>query len=627
MSFFLVGIAGPAQDSEFAIGEEPLLIGSAPGSHLLINHIAVAPRHCRLESQRDGVLLSRSDPSAIIFVNGLPVTRAILRAQDTLKIGPAIFRIESRAGAGSTAVPDLIIDERYEFSPSLRLTREELLKAPVTSTDTVAAVNDPRAWKALVKIVTAVNAIEGLVALEGPLLGMLREFLPIEAGAILLRDSPSAPLAPLCSWRNDHLRTLVLPRSVIQQTVELGSAVLGTLQTDDTPSETKLVLAAPMMVFDHATGLIYLEGKQNAFRSADLEFLFAVASNAATALEHARERERLARENLRLRAQIQGEHLIVGEHPSLRKVYQQILKAAPGNSTVLITGESGTGKELVARAIHSNSARSRKGFVAINCAALTETLLESELFGHEKGSFTGATSQRLGVIETAEGGTLFLDEVSEMSPAMQSKLLRVLQEREFQRVGSRRPIKVDVRVIAASNRDLEAAVKTGAFRQDLFYRLNVIGIRLPALRDRQSDILLLAAHFAAKHAPGRARAVHGLSEAAKTCLLNYCWPGNVRELENAIEHAMVLGESELIGPEDLPEAILEAVPPPDSSQATYHAALRRTKRQLILSAVAQANGSYVKAAQQLGVHPNYLHRLIRMMGLKSELEKRAVGGR
>jgi DNA-binding NtrC family response regulator len=629
MSFFLVGIAGPAQDSEFAISEEPLLIGSAPGNHLLINHIAVAPRHCCLESRRDGVLLSRSDSSAITFVNGLPVTRAILRPQDTLKIGPATFRVGSRAEAENTAVPKLIIDEYYEFSPTLLLTREELLKAPAPCTDGAVRADDPRAWKALVKIVTAVNAIEGLVALEGPLLEMLGEFLPIEAGAIMLRDSTSNGLSPLCSWRSDHPQTVVVPRGVIQQTMELGTAVLGKLQTQNatTQSITRSVLAAPMMVFDHAAGLIYLEGKPSAFGRAHLEFLFVIAANAATALEHARERERLARENLSLRAQLQGEHLIVGEHPSLRKVYQQILKAAPGNATVLITGESGTGKELVARAIHSNSPRSGEAFVAINCAALTETLLESELFGHEKGSFTGATSQRLGVIETADGGTLFLDEVSEMSPAMQTKLLRVLQEREFERVGGRRPIRVDVRIIAASNRDLEAAVKGGAFRQDLFYRLNVICIRLPALRERQSDIPLLAAHFAAKHAPGCARAVRGLSEAAKACLLTYSWPGNVRELENAIEHAIVLGESELIGPEDLPEAILEAVPPPDSSQATYHGALLQTKRQLILSAVAQANGSYVKAAQQLGVHPNYLHRLIRTMGLKPELEKRVASGR
>jgi transcriptional regulator with GAF, ATPase, and Fis domain len=628
MSFFLVGIAGPAQDSEFAISEEPLLIGSAPGNHFLINHIAVALRHCRLEATGDGVLVSRNDPSATTFVNGLPITRAILRPQDTLKIGPATFRLESRTDAEATPVATLAVDDRHEFSPLLLLTREELLKPPAASTVIDTPVHDQRAWKALVKIVTAVNAIEGLVALEGPLLDLLREFLPILAGGIMVRDSPSAALRPSCSWRSDHSQKVVVPRSVIEQTMEHGTALLGTLRTenDDAQSNTTSVLAAPMMVFDHAAGLIYLEGKQNAFGRAHLEFLFVIAANAATALEHARERERLARENVSLRAQLQGEHLIVGEHPSLRKVYQQILKAAPGNSTVLITGESGTGKELVARAIHSNSPRSTKTFLAINCAALTETLLESELFGHEKGAFTGATSQRIGLIETADSGTLFLDEVSEMSLAMQSKLLRVLQEREFERVGGRRPIKVDVRIIAASNRDLESAVKAGAFRQDLFYRLNVIGIRLPALRERQSDIPLLAAHFAAKHAPGCARAVRGLSEAAKVCLLNYSWPGNVRELENAIEHALVLGESELIGSEDLPEAILEAVPPPESSQATYHAALRQTKRQLILSAIAQAKGSYVNAAQQLGVHPNYLHRLIRNMGLKPELEKRTASG-
>lgn len=627
MSFFLVGIAGPARDSEFAITEEPLLIGSATDNHLLINHIAVAPRHCRIELKHDGALLSRSDPSACIFVNGLPVTRAILRPQDTFKVGPATFRLESRSGVESAPAPDLVIDDPYEFSPSLLLTREELLKASEPVIDIAEPADDLRAWKALVKIVTAVNAIEGLVALEGPLLEMLKEFLAMDAALIMLRDPSSGELSPLCSWRNDHTQTVVVPRCLIERTMEHGTAVLGDLRPNDAHADGRSVLAAPMMAFDHAAGLIYVEGEPNAFGRTDLEFLFAIACNAATALEHARERQRLARENLSLRAQLQGEHAIVGEHPSLRNVCRQILKAARGNSTVLVTGESGTGKELVARAIHSNSPRSSKQFVAINCAAVTETLLESELFGHERGSFTGATSQRIGLFETAEGGTLFLDEVSEMSPAMQTKFLRVLQEREFERVGGRRPIKVDVRVIAASNRDLEDAVKAGAFRQDLFYRLNVIGIRLPPLRDRQSDILLLATHFAAKHAPGSARAVRGLTEAAKACLINYSWPGNVRELENAIEHAIVLGESELIGPEDLPEAILEAVSLPASSQMTYHAALLRTKRQLIVSAVAQAHGSYVTAAQALGVHPNYLHRLIRTMGLKPELEKRAAGGR
>src|SRR5262249_16104612 len=230
MSFFLVGIAGPAQDSEFAISEEPLLIGSAPGNHLLINHIAVAPRHCCLESKRDGVLLSRSDSCAIIFVNGLPVTRTILRPQDTLKIGPATFRLESRADTRTTVVPKLIIDERYEFTPSLLLTREELLKEREACSDGSVRADEPRACQALVKIVTGVNAIEGLVALEGPVLEMLGEFLPIETGAIMVRDSISGGLSPLCTWRNDHPYTVVVPQSVIQQTMELGTAVLGELQ-------------------------------------------------------------------------------------------------------------------------------------------------------------------------------------------------------------------------------------------------------------------------------------------------------------------------------------------------------------------------------------------------------------
>ena len=208
---------------------------------------------------------------------------------------------------------------------------------------------------------------------------------------------------------------------------------------------------------------------------------------------------------------------------------------------MLIRGESGTGKELVARAIHRNSPRAGKPFVAINCAAVTETLLESEFFGHEKGSFTGAVAIKKGKLEAADGGTVFLDEIGELAPGLQAKLLRVLQEHEFERVGGTKTIKVDIRVIAATNRDLEAAISAGAFRQDLYYRLNVLTLETPSLRDRREDIPPLAAWFAQRFAKLTGRRIRGLSERTRACLLAYDWPGNVRELENAIERAVVLG--------------------------------------------------------------------------------------
>src|SRR5438876_12148167 len=225
---------------------------------------------------------------------------------------------------------------------------------------------------------------------------------------------------------------------------------------------------------------------------------------------------------------------MVGESPRMREVFQFIRKVAPTDSTVLIRGESGTGKELVARAIHRNSRRQNRPFVAINCAALTDTLLESELFGHEKGAFTGAVALKKGKIEVADSGTVFLDEIGELAPNLQAKLFRVLQEREFERVGGTRPIKVDVRLIAATNVDLNEASRTGKFRQDLYYRLNVVSLEVPPLREHPQDIPLLAAYFIARYSEKVNRRVAGISPKARTCLLHYSWPGNVRELENAI---------------------------------------------------------------------------------------------
>jgi Nif-specific regulatory protein len=337
-----------------------------------------------------------------------------------------------------------------------------------------------------------------------------------------------------------------------------------------------------------------------------------------------REVERLEMENRRLQAAADINHDMVGDSAAMQGVCQFIAKVAPTESTVLIHGESGTGKELVARAIHRNSRRSGRPFVAVNCAAIAETLLESEMFGHEKGSFTGAVAQKRGKLEMADGGTVFLDEIGEMSPALQAKLLRVLQEHEFERVGGTRPVRADLRVVAATNRDLAERVRDGGFRPDLYYRLNVVTVTMPPLRDRREDIPLLAQHFIQKFARRSSRPVHGLSPAALDLLLRHDWPGNVRELENAIERAIVMGSTEFILPEDLPETLFEKGDSrPGAPLALYHEAVNEAKKQVILRAFDQADGSYTEAARVLGLHPNYLHRLIRNLDLKAALKSRA----
>jgi Nif-specific regulatory protein len=362
-----------------------------------------------------------------------------------------------------------------------------------------------------------------------------------------------------------------------------------------------------------AIGLIYLQSPEpNVFGPADLRFVTAIGSIAALAITNARRAERLQRENENLQRKAGIETTLVGESPPMVELFGQLQRIAPAECTVLILGETGTGKELAARAIHRASGRASGPFVAINCAVLSEALLESDLFGHEKGAFTGALTRREGKLERAHGGTLFLDEIGELAPALQAKLLRVLQEREFERVGGNRTIKVNVRIIAATNRELLADAAKGAFRSDLYYRLNVVSLIMPPLRSRIADIPLLAEHFLA-NAEAR-RVVRGFSAEACRCLIRHSWPGNVRELQNVIERAVVLGTSEWILPEDLPEDIVSAASP-GTSASRYQEGLARAKKELIGRALEEAAGDYREAARQLGIHVTYLYRLVRALDL------------
>ncbi len=318
------------------------------------------------------------------------------------------------------------------------------------------------------------------------------------------------------------------------------------------------------------------------------------------------ERKRLRAEAGHLRERLSAKHRInniIGSSPAMQQVFDAVLQVAPSRASVLINGESGTGKELIAAAIHEHSPRSKKPFVKLNCAALAETLLESELFGHERGSFTGAVGRREGRFEQADGGTLFLDEIGEISPSIQVKLLRFLQEHEFERVGGNQTIKVDVRVITATNRDLLQRVKDGLFREDLYYRLNVVSIEVPPLRTRASDIPLLASHFLAKYARDNDKSIEGFSDDALACLANYDWPGNVRELENAIERAVVVCKSSRIGVEDFTASIATAQKRPDGMPAIPGATMADLERFAVLKTLEHTGGSTSRAAEILGISP------------------------
>ncbi|MBP1780094.1 MAG: putative response regulator in two-component reguatory system, sigma54 dependent transcriptional, partial [candidate division NC10 bacterium] len=304
---------------------------------------------------------------------------------------------------------------------------------------------------------------------------------------------------------------------------------------------------------------------------------------------------------------------------------QMAQKASGTNSTVLLLGESGTGKEVFAHTIHLWSPRRDKPFVVVNCVALSEHLLESELFGHEKGAFTGAHQAKKGKFEAANGGTVFLDEIGDMPSSLQSKLLRVLQDHEFERVGGTRPISTDIRVLAATNRELDEAVRVGRFRADLFYRLNVIRIALPPLRERREDIPALAQHFRARYAAETKRPVRGITADAMDLLRRHDWPGNVRELANTIERAVVLCAGETITPADL--ALPGAHPPPRSQDPMpagevdgFHAQVNAYRRQVLLTALQRTNGNHTQAAKLLGLHRTYFLRLLQKLNIRADLD-------
>lgn len=331
------------------------------------------------------------------------------------------------------------------------------------------------------------------------------------------------------------------------------------------------------------------------------------------------ERESLREENWRLHSELEAaERPMIGHSPAMRDLTRIAQQAAASNATILLRGESGTGKEILARAVHGWSARRDGPLVVVSCVALSEELLESDLFGHEKGAFTGAHQRKRGKVELADGGTLFLDEVGDIRPSLQTKLLRLVQEQEFERVGGTRTMRVDTRFIAATNADLEDAMRRGSFRQDLYYRLNVVSLVLPPLRARSEDIEPLARHFAAKYCAELKRTPKTISAAALAALRAYAWPGNIRELENAIERAVVLSTGDEIGPRDLPipstpgEAP-ERGPTPTSS---YHDAVLAFKRDLLRTALARANGSPTRAAEALGLQRTYLSRLLRELGIR-----------
>ncbi|HEX7530554.1 MAG TPA: sigma 54-interacting transcriptional regulator [Pyrinomonadaceae bacterium] len=629
----LIAINGSLKGSTFVLNEDQISIGRESASGVSLSHSSVSRRHCLIKRNGGEFLICDLDSYNGTFVNGVPVKEQPLVHADQIKIGSIalLFLLGESEETGSDSLVQL--DDLNLVSQSTRQMRPETLlhqteQALLQSPEHERVARD---LGALLKIGSHINLLRHTKDLQQEILNSIFEVVPVDRGAILLSQGENEFSSLYGRDRENESKPVHISRTVVDKVMAEGVAIVtNDIRTSETLSTAQSLLAAqitslmcaPLIVFEKVIGVIYLDTSDPTVRfdEGHLQLLAGIAGIAAVSLENARQMEWLEGENSRLRSTLAIEHNMVGESPAMGDIYRFIERVAPTNSAVLICGESGTGKELAAHAIHANSPRAVKPFVVINCAALVETLLESELFGHERGAFTGAITQKKGKLEVADSGTLFLDEIGELALPLQSRLLRFLQDHKIERLGSTRSIELDVRVVAATNRNLDEAITKGIFRADLYHRVNVVKVTMPTVRERREDIPLLASYFAAKYAKACKRTVNGISPAARALLQSYEWPGNVRELENAIERAVVLGSADVIEADDLPERILESANS-GKPMAKYYEAVKQAKRELILNALQQANGNYTEAANALGVHPNNLHRLIRTLDLKTAIGK------
>lgn len=463
------------------------------------------------------------------------------------------------------------------------------------------------------------------------------QLLKAEAGSILLldRSTNDLKLAASAGLPSERLREVRFKanQGIAGEVIQHRKPVLVNDAQHDprclsqadarTGFQTRSIAAAPLPDRDQILGVIELfnSAKAKSFDEEDLKLLRAFAVHASVAIRNVHIVSRVQEQNHYLHASLDERYQnLIGESPVMQQVIATARRAAQTDVTILLLGESGVGKEILARSIHAWSLRAAGPFLPVNCVALSDQLLESELFGHEKGAFTGAHQQKKGVFELAQGGTIFLDEIGDMKQDLQAKLLRVLQDHEFVRVGGTHPVRVDLRVIAATNQDLSAAVRNGTFRKDLFFRLNVVSITIPLVRDRKEDIPALARHFITRSCREMKRPPMTLAPETEALLQNYDWPGNVREVQNVIERAVVLSAENIIYPEDILMAPFGTKPAgleagESSLDLPFHESVDLHKRELIQHAISKAGGNKTRAAALLKLQPTYLSRLIRLFGL------------
>ncbi|MDB4929704.1 MAG: Response regulatory protein [Myxococcaceae bacterium] len=580
----------------FPIYKSITTLGSAGGNDVLLPAPGVASWHAQIVFDGRDFALDESDPVAEIQINGKRKRRARLGHNDRVMLGEAelVFSLleESDApgqpnGADGATAEFTGLRKLFQFSERLLVTRDvqALLEALLDGA------------------IEATGADKGFV--------------------VLLRDSKTEVRAAR-NLRQENLPDAVrhLSDSIIARVIESKRPLIVQDATHDmmfkgAASVMNLrlcsVMCAPLIAGGDLLGLIYLGNDRvaNLFEPRTMDVLSVFASQASLILQNALLLETLRTDNAELEKKLKSQRFgeIIGSCASMLDVYRKVSKVAPTDISVLITGETGTGKELIAREIHNRSSRASGPFIVINCGAIPENLMESELFGHVKGSFTGAVATRMGKFQSANGGTLFLDEIGELPLNLQVKLLRALQERVVTKVGDSKPEPVNIRVLAATNRDLEEEIRKGGFREDLYYRLNVVNLFLPPLRERGDDVVVIARLLLQKHGPEMNPSVRGFTPNALIAIKKYDWPGNVRQLENRVKKALVLCDRSLLGPEDLdlhPEA-LQTIVPLEKAKEDF-------QRRYILEVLERNNGNRTKTARDLGVDPRTIFRYLEREG-------------
>jgi transcriptional regulator with GAF, ATPase, and Fis domain len=578
-------------------------------------------------SFEDGTYILRNISNHLnTFLNHLPALEAELFHGDEISIGDALLLFETESSGdivhSVSEMAEIVPAEELETTVGPTIPRDD---SSLISAEKVS-VKLGQALEALFLIGRIIHDIPDTEFLLQKLVELITEVTRASRACFLAFDESGELYPKAVCGREKKKDKILISQSIVNQVKENHSAILCTNAKTDSRfqgaasislGKIRAAICVPVEWKDNLFGILYLDARGYtkdfiSFDEDDLRLVKAIAGQAALALDHAKREKAILSENITLRRKEQKRFGMVAESPGMHKVMEMISRLAPTNSTVLIRGETGTGKEVVARAIHFNSARRNKQMVTINCAAFPETLLYSELFGHEKGSFTGATNRRIGKFEQAAGGTIFLDEIAELDPRSQAVLLRILEEKKLQRLGGNQNIDVDVRVITATNRDLDNAIIEGNFRKDLYYRLKVLELFIPSLRDRKEDIQPLINFYLDYFAREGLRKVNELEPEALKELCSYNWPGNVRELKNAMERILVLGSTPQITLDDV-LFISGRVPPP--ALTDKDTSIQELEKEHILESLRQSGGNKKQAADQLGINRATLYRKLKSYGI------------